>query len=83
MKVLYGNEPQIGLILDVNTSDKLICVKHLGFFQGKHWKLESERNSVWYSRADVLGRPDNDPTMDKYSLYVACTNYKHLNHAYH
>ena len=64
VKVLYENELHIGLILDVNTSDKLIRVKCLVPSQGKHWKLESERNSVWYSESDVLGRPDNDPAMD-------------------
>ena len=41
-------------------SDKLICVGC-----GKHWKLESERNSVWYSKSDVLGQPDNDATMGR------------------
>ena len=64
MKVLYENELHIGLIFDINTSDKLIRVNCLVPFHGKHWKLESERNSVWYSESDVLGRPDNDPAMD-------------------
>ena len=64
-EVLYENELHIGLILDVNTSGKLIRVKCLVPSQGKHWKLESERNSVWYSESDVPGRPDNDPTMDR------------------
>ena len=41
VKVLYENEPHIGLILDVSTSYKHICVKCLVSFQGK---LESERN---------------------------------------
>ena len=81
VKVLYENEPHIGLILDVNTSDKLSRVKCLVSSQGKHWKLEFERNSVWYSEYAVLGRPDNDPTMDR--RQVLCTNYKHLIHAYH
>ena len=67
MKVLYENELHIGLILDVdvNTSNKLILVKCLVPSQGKHWKLESERNSVWYSESDKLGRLDNDPKMDR------------------
>ena len=65
MKVLYENELHIGLVLDVNTSDKLIRVKCLVSSQGKHWKLESERNSVWYSESDKPGRPDNDPKMDR------------------
>ena len=65
-EVLYENELHIGLILDVNTSGKLIRVKCLVPSQGKHWKLESERNSVWYSESDVPGRPDNDPTMDRW-----------------
>ena len=41
VKVLYENEPHIGLILDVSTSYEHICVKCLVSFQGK---LESERN---------------------------------------
>ena len=65
VKVLYESELHIGLILDVNKSDKLICVKCLVPSQGNHWKLESERNSVCYSECDVLGQPDNDPTMDR------------------
>ena len=65
MKVLHEGKPRIGLTLDTNTSDKFICVKHLISSQGKHWKLESERNWIWYSESDVLGRPDNDPTMER------------------
>ena len=51
VKVLYETKPHIGLILDANTSDKCICVKCLVPLQGKQWKLESERNSVWYSKS--------------------------------
>ena len=65
MKVLNENESHIGLFLDINTSDKLIRVKCLVPSQGKHWKLESERNSVWYSESDKLGQLDNDPKMDR------------------
>ena len=42
VKVLYETEPHSGLILDVNTSEKLICVTCLVPSHGKHWKLESE-----------------------------------------
>ena len=65
LKVLYETEPHIGLILDVNTSEKFICLKCLVPSHGNHWKLESERKSVWYSESDVFGQPDNDPTMDR------------------
>ena len=65
VKALYENQLFIGFILDVNTSDKLIHVKCLVPSKGKHWKLESERNSVRYSKSDVLGRPDNDPAMER------------------
>ena len=65
VKVLHENEPHIGLILDVNTSDKLSPVKCLVPSQGKHWKLESEMNPVWYSESDVLQQPDNDPTINR------------------
>ena len=44
VKVLHGGKPHIGLTVDINTSEKLICVKCLVSSQGKHWKLESERN---------------------------------------
>ena len=60
MKVLHGGKPHIGLTLDINTSDKLICVKCLVSSQGK-----SERNWTWYSKSDMLERPDNDPTMER------------------
>ena len=65
VKVLYETELHIGLILDVNTSDKLIRVKCLVPSQVKYWKLESGRNSVWYSESDLLGRPDNYLTTDR------------------
>ena len=65
VKVLHGGKPHIGLTLDINTSDKLICVMGLVSSQGKHWKLESERNWIWYSESDMLGRPDNNPTMER------------------
>lgn len=64
----------------MNTSDNLICVKNLVPFQSKHWKLESEKNSVCYRESDVLGQPNNDPEMDN---EIVCTNYKHLIDAYH
>ena len=65
MKVLYEDEPHVGLTLDINTSDKVTFVKCLVSSQGKHWKLDFDRNWVWYSECEVLGRPDNDPTMEK------------------
>ena len=65
VKILHENESHIGLVLEVSTSDELIRVKFSVHSQGKHWKLESERNSVCYSEYDVLGRTDNYPTMDR------------------
>ena len=29
----------------------------------KWWKLESDRNAVWYHQSDIIGRPTNEPKM--------------------
>ena len=70
----YEAEPHIRLTLDVNATNKLIHVKCLIPSQGKHWKLESERNLVWYSESDVwysesgvLGQLDDNPTMNSWA----------------
>ena len=44
VKVLHGGKPHIGLTLDINKSDKVTCVKCLVSSQGKHWKLDFDRN---------------------------------------
>ena len=65
IRVLYDKEPHTGLVFYVNHDKKLARVKCLIRHDGDWWKLGSERNAVWYKEHDVLGRPEQDPQMDR------------------
>ena len=80
VKVLHGGKPHIGLTLDINTSDKLICVKCWFLLRVSTGSLSLKGIEFGIVSLICLG---DQIMIQQWKDEVVCTNYKHLIHAYH
>ena len=77
MKVLYETEPHTGLILDVNTSNRLIQVKLL-----RESTVILSLKEIQFGIVSLMCLGDQI-MIQQWTDEAVCSNYKHLIHAYH
>ena len=65
VNVRYDGQCHIGIILNVNSSEKLVNVRCLKEHNNNWWKLKPEIDAVWYTDSDVLGHSEYKPVMDQ------------------